>query len=670
MPTTTFSNHLDADDANTFTNGDFDDDASIDVTCPGCDARLNNDALFTRVRICPNCSRHFWMPARERLNLLVDPGTFRESNAELVSADPLVFRDAVAPAGGGDSATYPLNEALVTGTARIGGQEAVVIIIDFALQGEDLGVVAGEKIVLAIEHAANRRLPLVAACAGGAQRTGASMLSLVQSVRIANAIARLQRNGVPFIAMLSHPTAGSLFAGFACHANLLFAEPGSQIGLATHPGTPIGVELPITPETAEAALVEGYLDGVVDRRNMRDHLVTLLDILISRGVPRVAAAPEAAAVSATSASQEAAIARNPNRPGGLEYVQRLMPGFVELHGDRNGSEEPQVRIGLGQLDGVSLGVICVDRSTDGTMADSIAGYRKATRLLRLASLLELPVLTLIDNLDRSSVVGGAQVGSAMALLARTITTVPVPTVAVVLGEASGAHTLVFAVADRTLMMEHAVYSPTGTEIERAGPAGIRAAIAPKPMTSRDCRRLGLVESIIPEPGEGAHVDPQGAAQQLRLAVSHALGELSGIGPRRLQDERGRKFRHLGIASPAGTEEVRLEVAQLQELQRTVGRSIDDLRDRIDMHHLGLPSLPPLPQRPGMPAKPAMPGVARPNLPSIRRPSVNRSEIAELAGRLASTGREFAERVSDARSNLTDSIVHPPPPPTPEDKPEE
>jgi enoyl-CoA hydratase/carnithine racemase len=270
------------------------------------------------------------------------------------------------------------------------------------------------------------------------------------------------------------------------------------------------------------------------------------------------------------------------------------------------------------------------------------------RLYRLAALLEMPVLTLIDGREPpvDDEQSGAESGLALARLARTIATMPTPTVSVILGEVCGAHAMAFAPADRTLMLEHAVFSTASPEPESG--TGSRAA-KPVVLSARDCRRLGLVDSIIPEPGAGAHDDPAGAAQCSRLAISRALGELGGSGPRRLQDERFRKFRHMGLAGAAGPEAVRLEIAQLQELQRTVGKSLDELRERLETHHVPIPSLPHLPSLPGMPA---MPVSLRPNLPAIRRPAVNRAEIADLAGRLASTGREFAERVSDVRSTLT------------------
>ena len=503
---------------------EFDGDASLDVTCPGCGARLNSDPLFSKFRICPSCSRHFWMPARERLDLLVDSGTFRETNAELASVDPLVFRDAVPlpdrVTQAQDASSYPISEALITGSAKIGGRDAIVVVIDFALLGDAIGVVAGEKLVLAIELAASRRLPLIATCAGGAHRAHTSMLSLVQSMRIASAIAKLQRNGVAFVCQLSHPTAGAVYSGFAGHANLIFAEPGSHIGLTVHRTLEAESETHQGSESAETLLQRGMIDGIVDRRGTRDHFVTLLDILTSRSAPRIASSPEAGTVALLNANQEIATARHPNRPTATDYVQRLMPGFVELHGDRLGSDDSGVRIGLGQLDGVSIGVVCVNRFGDqvgnnGSTSNTVDGYRKACRLYRLASLLELPVVTLVDGVEPRTGDGtsGAETGSMLAQLTRTLSAVPVPTVSVILGEVNGSHATAFSIADRTLMLEHAVFSTSESDLRRPPAGGTRLAQAPVVLTSRECRRFGLVDAVIPEPGLAAHGDPAGAAQQ-------------------------------------------------------------------------------------------------------------------------------------------------------------
>ncbi len=186
-------------------------------------------------------------------------------------------------------------------------------------------------------------------------------------------------------------------------------------------------------------------------------------------------------------------------------------------------------------------------------------------------------------------------------------------------------------------------------------------------------RLGIVDGVIPEPSSDARSDPDGAAQQLRLTIIHALAELNGIGQRRLLDERNRKLRHLGLATPAGREALSIEIAQLHEIQQSLGRSIEELRGRLEHHQLGLPNLPSLPQvdlsslpaRPtlpqmdlsSLPARPTLPQVdlsvlpTRPSLPTVRRLGKSRSDMSHLAERFAATRRGFAERVQDVRATL-------------------
>jgi Acetyl co-enzyme A carboxylase carboxyltransferase-like len=223
-------------------------------------------------------------------------------------------------------------------------------------------------------------------------------------------------------------------------------------------------------------------------------------------------------------------------------------------------------------------------------------------------------------------------------------------VVVNIGEAAGAGALAISIADRVMMLEHAVLSVSGFATSGQAPhAPAGQTFLTATLSSRDCLRLGMIDSVVPEPAGGAHLDPNAAAQHLRLAVIHALSDLSGIGPRRLLDERSRKLRHLGLGTPAGREALRLEIVQLQELQQTVGRSIEELRERIEHYQLGLPSLPSLPQRPPMPHV-ALP--VFPSLPTIKRPTVNRAEISGLAVRLAATGRGIAGRVSEVRESVT------------------
>jgi hypothetical protein len=135
---------------------------------------------------------------------------------------------------------------------------------------------------------------------------------------------------------------------------------------------------------------------------------------------------------------------------------------------------------------------------------------------------------------------------------------------------------------------------------------------------------------------------------------HALAELNGIGHRRLLDERSRKLRHLGLATPAGREALHIEIAQLHEIQQSLGRSIDELRGRLELYQLGLPNLPSLPQRPANVQLPPFPQIdlpvlpTRPSLPAMRRPGRARPEMSNLAERFAATRRGLTERMHEMR----------------------
>jgi hypothetical protein len=144
--------------------------------------------------------------------------------------------------------------------------------------------------------------------------------------------------------------------------------------------------------------------------------------------------------------------------------------------------------------------------------------------------------------------------------------------------------MALGIGDRILMQEHAVYTVGGAEgIDRRAAEPLAAS---RTLTAAECRRLGVADTIIPEPGPAAHADPEAASRALGAAITTALAELAGVGPRRLLDNRANKLRTLGQTTPEGREAARREVRELQELQRTLARSLGDLRERLEEH--GLP----------------------------------------------------------------------------------
>jgi acetyl-CoA carboxylase carboxyl transferase subunit beta len=255
------------------------------VRCEGCKRTLYMGDLEKELMVCPTCGRHHDLTAPERLEILIDEDTFVETDAELRSLDPLEFTsgkayvDQVAAA----EERTGLPEAIVTGTAKIGGHPVVVGVMDFRFIGASMGSVVGEKISRAFELALATRRPLVLVTASGGARMQEGMLSLMQMAKTAAAAARLAEARVPYIAVLTNPTMGGVTASFAMLGDVMVAEPGALIGFAGPRlvEQTIRKSLPKGFQTAEALLEHGMIDMVVDRRELKDRISLLLGYLTS-----------------------------------------------------------------------------------------------------------------------------------------------------------------------------------------------------------------------------------------------------------------------------------------------------------------------------------------------------------------------------------------------------
>ncbi|MEH0938554.1 acetyl-CoA carboxylase carboxyltransferase subunit alpha, partial [Micromonospora psammae] len=254
------------------------------------------------------------------------------------------------------------------------------------------------------------------------------------------------------------------------------------------------------------------------------------------------------------------LARHPGRPTTLDYLDSAFEGFVELHGDRLGGDCPAVVGGLARLDGRHLMVI--GHQKGHTTAELVAhnfgmaspaGHRKALRLMRLAARLGLPVVTLVDTPGADPGVRAEEQGQAAAIAENILamSVLPVPVVAVVTGEGGSGGALALAVADRVLMLQHAIYSvisPEGCAAilwpdRGAAPQAARALR----LTAPDLCRLGIVDDVVPEPVPAAHHDPEATTRALREAVRANLLPLLDVPTATLVRRRRQRFRRFGAA---------------------------------------------------------------------------------------------------------------------------
>lgn len=251
------------------------------IKCPDCGAMIHTLELRQNQHVCPHCSHHFLLDSRERIQMLADPDSFEETEAGMISANPLGF------------AGYPekiavlrektnLDDALVSGRLTIGGKRAMIAVMDFKFFAGSMGSVVGEKITRAIETAIAEKRGVIIVSASSGARMQEGMLSLMQMAKTCGALARLGVAGLPYISLMTHPTTGGVTASFATIGDVNLAEPKCMIGFAgprvvketTHQNLPPGFQ------TAEFMLEHGLVDAIVPRPKLREKLGSLLGYMM------------------------------------------------------------------------------------------------------------------------------------------------------------------------------------------------------------------------------------------------------------------------------------------------------------------------------------------------------------------------------------------------------
>jgi acetyl-CoA carboxylase carboxyl transferase subunit beta len=246
-----------------------------------CGATIYRKDLKESLQVCPTCGFHFRLTARERLQMLFDGGKYDERDANVAPTDPLEFVDKIPYHERLRKAQREtkLLDALITGEGALGGRDIVICAMEFKFIGGSMGSVVGEKITRAIEYCIQQKLPLIiVSCSGGA-RMQEGAISLMQMAKISAALARLDDAKLPYISLLTNPTTGGVTASYAMLGDFNIAEPGAIIGFAGARviEQTIRQKLPKGFQRSEFLLEHGMLDAVIDRRQLRDFLINVLN---------------------------------------------------------------------------------------------------------------------------------------------------------------------------------------------------------------------------------------------------------------------------------------------------------------------------------------------------------------------------------------------------------
>ena len=252
--------------------------------CKGCPSMLDRRELAPLLNMCPKCSFHFPMTARERIGLLTDKGSFKETDADMVSTNILGFEGYDETLAKKKKSTN-LNDAVVCGFGTLDKQSFAMAVMDFRFMGASMGSVVGEKITRLIEAATEKGVPVLLVTASGGARMQEGSLSLMQMAKTSAALARHSEAGLPVFCLLTNPTYGGVTASYASLGDVILAEPKAMIGFAGARviEATIKAELPEDFQTSEFLEKHGLVDRIVNRRELRQELSQLLEYFAGAG---------------------------------------------------------------------------------------------------------------------------------------------------------------------------------------------------------------------------------------------------------------------------------------------------------------------------------------------------------------------------------------------------
>ena len=500
--------------------------------CNKCGKPIYAEDVRENFNICPKCGGYFRVHAYQRIEMVADAGTFSEWDAKMEDSNPLNFPGYEKKLAAAREKTK-LNEAIVTGHACIGGYPVVLGVCDARFLMGRMGHNVGEKITRAVEQATREKLPVILfACSGGA-RMQEGIISLMQMAKTAAALKRHHDAGQLFISVLTDPTTGGVTASFAMLGDIILAEPGALIGFAGPRviEQTIGQKLPEGFQRSEFLLEHGFVDKIVERKDLKKCLAQILKLHggknigeVRRGESGQNYGTEEASLKAVkenrkpgikavirSAWDSVLISRKADRPAASDYIEALFDDYMEFHGDRYFKDDGAVIGGIASFHGIPVTVIGQEKGK--TTKENIKrnfgmpspeGYRKALRLMKQAETFGRPVICFVDT---PGAFCGTEAeergqGEAIARNLMEMSGLKIPVLSIVIGEGGSGGALAMAVANEVWMMENAVYSVLSPE----GFASIlwkdsrRAGEAAKVMkiTAGELKELGVIERVIAE----------------------------------------------------------------------------------------------------------------------------------------------------------------------------
>jgi len=249
------------------------------VKCDNCKEILYKEDVHKNLSVCPNCGKHFRISSRRRIKQIADEGSFIEIGKDIVTKNPLEFEGYLKKIESLKEKTK-IEEAVTCGRCKIDNEDAIICVMDGNFLMGSMGYAVGERITIAIEEAIKQRLPLVIFCVSGGARMQEGIVSLMQMAKTSSALAKLNKEGILYISVLTDPTTGGVTASFASLGDIILAEPDALIGFAGPRviEQTIGEKLPEGFQKSEFLLEHGFIDKIVERKDMKSTIAQLIKL--------------------------------------------------------------------------------------------------------------------------------------------------------------------------------------------------------------------------------------------------------------------------------------------------------------------------------------------------------------------------------------------------------
>lgn len=551
--------------------------------CNKCGGAIIAEDAKQGFYICPKCGGYFRVHAYRRIEMVTDADTFEEWDKDLITRNPLGYKGYEEKLKGLQEKNH-LDEAVITGKAKIDGVETVIGVCDGRFLMASMGEVVGEKIARAVERATEEKLPVILfACSGGA-RMQEGITSLMQMAKTSAALKRHSDAGLLYISVLTDPTTGGVTASFAMLGDIILAEPKALIGFAGPRviEQTIGQKLPKGFQRSEFLLEHGFIDGIVERPKLKETLARILKLHACgktwENADSVCEDLDAADVQVSdekmsgwataekeirlgnrlaTAWDRVQISRMNDRPVGSDYISELFTDFIEFHGDRYFADDKAIIGGVARFHDMPVTVIVQAKGTNTKEniernfgMPSPDGYRKALRLMKQAEKFHRPVICFVDTPGAFCGLEAEERGQGEAI-ARNIyemSGLKVPVLSVIIGEGGSGGALAMATADEVWMLENSIYSilsPEGfASILWKDSTKAKEAAEVMKLTAEDLMKQNIVEKVFAEPSYYTILNMEQVTDPMEREIERFLAEYCAKTEEELTAHRYERFRKL------------------------------------------------------------------------------------------------------------------------------